>query len=87
MLIVVNSFNRYLFIIQEPILANDGLARTNAKERKSRRGKKRKGFEAHRVKHTTSSLATNALTGDEEQNGKQENKKKETGSGSPTQLP
>ena len=29
------------------------MARINAKERKARRGKKRKGIEAHRVKHPT----------------------------------
>ena len=32
---------------------------------------KRKGIGAQRVKHPTTSLATNALIGDEEQNGKQ----------------
>ena len=55
------------------------------KERKVRRGKKRKGIEALRVKHPTPSRATHALIGDEEQNGKEENRKKETGSGSRTQ--
>ena len=51
-----------------------------------KRVKKRKGIEAHRVKHPTPSQATDALIGDEEQNGKpEENKNKETGSGSPTQ--
>ena len=55
--------------------------------KKVRRGKKRKGIEAHRVKHPTPSQAADSHTGDEKQNGKQENKKKETGNGSPTQLP
>ena len=43
----------YLFIIREPIPATVGSARIKAKERKARRGKKRKGIEAHRVKHPT----------------------------------
>ena len=38
------------------------------------------------MKHPTPSQATDVLTGDEEQNGKQENKKKETGSGFPFQI-
>ena len=49
------------------------------------REKKRKGIEVHRVKHPTPSQAIDVLTGDEEQNVKQKNKKK--WSGSPTQLP
>ena len=84
--IIIKKMLFYLFIIQEPIPVNVGSACINAKERETRRGKKRKGIEAHRVRHRTTSQATDALTGDEEQNGKQENKKKETGSGSPTQL-
>ena len=36
-----------------------------------RRVKERKGIEAQRVEHPTSSRATDALTGDEEQNEKQ----------------
>ena len=51
-------------------------ARINAKEKETRRGKKRKGIEAHRVKLPTPSQATDALTGDEEQNGKQKRTKR-----------
>ena len=57
------------------------------KKKKARRGKIRKGIEAQKVKHRTPSQAIDAVTGDEEKNGKQKNKKKETGSGTPTQLP
>ena len=39
--------------------------------------KKKKGIEAKRANHPTPSQATDALIGDEEQNGKQENKIKE----------
>ena len=54
-----------------------------------RRGKRRKGIEAQKVKHPTPSQPTDAFIGDEEQNGKEteENKGKETGSGLPTRLP
>ena len=45
-------------------------------ERKARRGKKKKGIEAQRVKHPTPYQATDALTGDEEQKGKQERTKR-----------
>ena len=38
--------------------------------------KKRKGIEAQRVKHPTPSQATDALTGEEEQNGKQKRTKR-----------
>ena len=50
--------------------------------------KKRKGVEAQRVKHPTQSRATGALIGDQEQNVKQKitERKKETGSGSPTKA-
>ena len=41
--------------------------------------KERKGIEAQRVKHPTPSQATNALTGDEGQNGKQKRKRKKQG--------
>ena len=54
------------------------------KERQVRREKKRKGIEVQRVKHPTPSRAINGLIGDEKQYGKQ---KKETESGTPTQLP
>ena len=51
------------------------------KERQVRRTKKRKGVEAQRVKHPTPSQATDALIGDEEQNGKQKStKRKKQGS-------
>ena len=54
--------------------------------RKEKRVEKRKGIEAQRVRHPTPCQATDALTGDEEQNGKQKRtKKKETRSWSPTQ--
>ena len=44
-----------------------------------RRGKKRKGVEAQRVRSPTSIRAIDALIGDEEQNGKEsKEKKKET---------
>ena len=55
------------------------------KERQVRRVKKRKGIKVQRVKPPTQSQATQILIGNEEQNGKQENKKKEAGSRSPTQ--
>ena len=55
--------------------------RINAKE-KVRRVKSRKGIEATRAKHPTQSRATNALIGDEEQNGKQK-RTKETRNGPP----
>ena len=78
----------HLFIIREPIPANAGSARINAKKRKARRRKKRKGIEAHRVRHPTPSQATDALIGDEEQNGKRKRtKRKKRGVGPPTQLP
>ena len=64
--------------------ATVGLLRINAKERHERRAKERKSIEAQSVKPPTPSRAINALIGDEEQNGK---RKKETESGSPTQLP
>ena len=44
-------------------------------ERQERRGKKRKGIKAQKVKFPTPSWAIDAFIGDEEQNGKQ---KKET---------
>ena len=52
-----------------------GSPRINTKEREKkerpvRRERKRKGIEAHRVKHPTPSQATDALTGDEDENGK-----------------
>ena len=40
-------------------------------------GKKRKGIEALRVKHPTPSQAIDAIIREEEQNGKQDNKKKQ----------
>ena len=69
-----------------------GSARINAKEidkkeRKVRRLKKRKGIEAQSVKPTTPYQATDAFIRDEEQNGKHENKKKETGSFSQPSYP
>ena len=45
------------------------------KERQVRRTKKRKEIEAKRMKPSTSFRATDALIGDEEQNGKQKEKK------------
>ena len=54
-----------------------GSARINVKEREVRRVKKRKGIEAQNVKHPTSSRAIDALIGDEDQNGKHGNKKKD----------
>ena len=58
------------------------------KERKARRVKKRKGIEAQRVKHPTLSHATDALTGDEEQNGKQKRtKRKKQGAGPQLSYP
>ena len=56
-------------------------------ERKGKRAKKREGIEEQRVKHQTPSSATDALIGDEDQNGKQNRTKRKTGSRSPTQLP
>ena len=56
--------------------------RVNAKERKGRRVKERKGIEEQRAKPTTPTRAIDALIGDEELKEKQ--KKKETGRGPPT---
>ena len=56
------------------------------KERQVKRAK-RKGIEGQRVKHPTTSQATDALIGNEEQNDKQKRTKRKTGSGSQTQLP
>ena len=48
------------------------------KERQVKREKKRKGTEAQRVKLPTLSRTTDALKGDEEQNGKQKKEKRQT---------
>ena len=48
-----------------------------------RRMKKRKGFEAQRVKHPTLSQATDALIGDEEWNRKQRRTKRKKQGGGP----
>ena len=50
----------------------------NYQERRVRIAKKRKGIGALRVKPPTPSLGIDALIGDEEQNGKQKQEKKET---------
>ena len=63
-----------------PINAKD----RNENERQVRRAKKKKGIEEQRAKPPTPTRATNALIGDEEQNGKE---KKETGSVPPSKLP
>ena len=68
-------------IIRELTAANAGSARINAKERETRIWKKRKVFEAHRVKHPTPSQATDALTGEEEKNGKQKSEEREKDQG------
>ena len=47
------------------------LARINAKERETRRVKKRKGIEAPRVKHPTPSQAIDTIKGEEERNGRE----------------
>ena len=57
------------------------MARINTKEREKkerqvRREKKRKGIEAQTVKHSTPSLPTDALIGNEEQNEKQKRTKR-----------
>ena len=75
--------NINVFIIQIPKSHHRGVG---AHQRQGKTGKKkRKGIKAKRVKHPTLSWATDALIGDEEQNGKRESKKKL--SWSPTQLP
>ena len=52
------------------------------KERKVRIVKKMKGIDAERVKYSTAFQATDALIGDEEQNGKQKRtKRKKQGAG------
>ena len=66
--------------------ATVGSARINVKEREKkerqvRRMKERKGIEAPRVKYPTPSRATDALIGDEEQNGKQKKLKKKRNRG------
>ena len=58
------------------------------KERKVRRVKERKGIDALRVKHPTPSRAIDALTGEEEQNGKQKRtKRKKQGAGPQPSYP
>ena len=49
--------------------------------------KKMEGIEAHRAKHPTPSQATDTHIGEEGRAEAEERKKKETESGSPTQLP
>ena len=56
------------------------------KERKVRRAKKRKGIEAQRTKHPTQPHRRQLIKNGTE-NGRKRTKKKEQGSGSPTQLP
>ena len=74
--------------MQEPILASAGSAHINGKERKEKRGKKRKGIEAQRVKHPTPPRATDALIGEEEQNGNQSRlKRKQQGAGPQLNYP
>ena len=92
-------FNKYINIIIYIIYLlhynwNPATASTNAKERDKkerevRRGKKRKGIGAQRVKHPTQFRATDALIGDEEHNGKQKRtkrKKQGANSISPTEM-
>ena len=86
-------FILFLFIIRESNPATAGSARTNVKkgEKKERiRGEKREEKRGlrQRLKPHVPTLAIDALIGDEEQTGKKEERtKKETGSGSPTQVP
>ena len=56
------------------------------RKEKREEGRKGKGS-GHRVQYPTPSQATDALTGDKEQNGKQKRTKRKTWSGSPTHLP
>ena len=67
--------------------ANAGSAHTNAKERKARKGKKRKGIEAHKVKHPTPSQAMMRSQGIKSRTEDRREQKKETGRRPPTQLP
>ena len=57
--------------VPNPAAQNHSSQCINAEER----GKKRKGIEANRVKTPAPSQAIDALTGDEEQNGKQKRPK------------
>ena len=66
----------YLLDNYKKNLSNARSACTDAKEReknerKLRRARKRKGIDAQRVKHPTSSQASGVIIGDEEQNEKQ----------------
>ena len=64
-----------------PNPSNVGSARINAKERKAKKAKKRKGIEAERVKPLNRIQAIDALIEGEERNGKQKKAEKETGNG------
>ena len=70
-----------------------GLTRIDVKEREKkenlvRRGKKRKGIEAQIMKHPTLSRSTDALIGDEDQNGNQKRtKRKKQGAGPQPSYP
>ena len=57
--------------------ATAGSAHINAKKREERQGR-RKGIEAQRAKPPTPSQAIDAHIGDEEHNGKQKKKQKQT---------
>ena len=59
---------RYIHVKQEPSATTAGSVRVNSKEREVRRGKKKKGIEAERVKPYTSIRAVGALIGEEEPN-------------------
>ena len=85
----------HLFIIFIRVLRNPRYCGIGAHQRQGNReeGKtskereKRKEIEAQRGKHPTSSRVTNALIGDEVQNGNQKRTKRKNESGSPIQLP
>ena len=57
--------------------------RHTATPRKEKQEEGRKGIEVHRVKHPTLFQATDALTGDEKQNGKQKKTKRKKQGASP----
>ena len=61
----------YIYLLYEnPFQPRPGRHASTPRKEK-REEKKRKGIEAHRVKRPTPSQATDALIGNEEQNGKQ----------------
>ena len=64
-----------------------GVSARQHQGKQGRRVKKRKGIEAQEAELPTQTRAMDALIGEDEQHRKRRKKRKETGSGTPTQLP